>query len=283
MRPTVILGMHRSGTGLLAELLDDLGIFMGARLDSSHESLFFQKLNRWMLDQAQCSWDRPRAFDEVLADPELRSLIREYLDTFLGSPRNLSYMGILDGIRCRDPRNLDRRWGWKDPRNTFTLPIWEELVGPVNVVHIIRHGVDVARSLRERRSERLERRASLFRRFQPLAWLPVPRDRFAESTRTRTLDGGFSLWRTYVDRAREHVDRLDGSAIEIRYEDLLHDPERVLGDVTAELGLDPAPRSIEAATERIRTDRSYAYRGDEELSSFAKRHEKELASYGYEP
>lgn len=275
--------MHRSGTGLLAELLDDLGVFMGARVDSSHEALFFQHLNRWLLDQAPCSWDRPEAFDDVLADGELRALIEEYVDNVLSSPRVVSYLGLRDAIRYRDPRNLPRRWGWKDPRNTLTLPIWEGLMGSVDVVHIVRHGVDVARSLKERREERLNRRASLFEKFQALAWLPLPRDRFVESTRTSSLDGGFSLWQTYVDCARKHLGRLNGDSIEVRYEELLQDPDRILREVTDGLGLDPSSKAIDAAAERIRPGRSFAYRDAEELVEFAQRHSQDLSAYGYEP
>jgi LPS sulfotransferase NodH len=281
--PTVVIGMHRSGTGLLTELLDELGLFVGARLDSSHESLFFQTLNRWLLDQARCSWDRPEEFDELLEDSKLRALSADYLDSVLGSPRAASYIGLTGLLRGQDPRKLEGPWGWKDPRNTFTLPLWEDVIGPVQIVHIVRHGVDIADSLRRRRQHRLERRSQLFRRFEPLAWLPLPRDRFAESTRTASLEGGFTLWEAYVDRAREHVENARAEAVEIRYETLLEDPHRVLQSLAEDIGLDPTPKIIDAAADRIHPDRAYAYRDDDELTDFARKRADRLNDYGYEP
>jgi hypothetical protein len=41
-------------------------------------------------------------------------------------------------------------WGWKDPRNSITLPVWLKLFPDARVIHIVRNGVDVAESLYRR-------------------------------------------------------------------------------------------------------------------------------------
>ena len=41
--PIIITGKHRSGTSLLSKILIDQGIFMGSKLDSNSESIFFQR------------------------------------------------------------------------------------------------------------------------------------------------------------------------------------------------------------------------------------------------
>ena len=42
--PIIITGMHRSGTSLLSEILMKQGVFMGSKLDSNSESVFFQRI-----------------------------------------------------------------------------------------------------------------------------------------------------------------------------------------------------------------------------------------------
>lgn len=41
IQPIVILGMHRSGTTMITEILEQLGLFVGDQKDDNCESLFF--------------------------------------------------------------------------------------------------------------------------------------------------------------------------------------------------------------------------------------------------
>ena len=43
VEPVVVIGMHRSGTSIMAMLLDQLGVFMGSSRDQNYESTFFLK------------------------------------------------------------------------------------------------------------------------------------------------------------------------------------------------------------------------------------------------
>lgn len=67
--PIIIVGMHRSGTGLLVRLLERCGVFMGDKQTRNGESKFFQTLNRQMLDSFGCSW---RCVDFLPETAELR-------------------------------------------------------------------------------------------------------------------------------------------------------------------------------------------------------------------
>jgi hypothetical protein len=44
--PTIVLGVHGSGTSLATRLLMDMGLFMGLRLPANTEAACFQHLNR---------------------------------------------------------------------------------------------------------------------------------------------------------------------------------------------------------------------------------------------
>ena len=45
--PIIIAGMHRSGTSMVTNILKKLGLTIGSKLDSNHESIFFQRINIW--------------------------------------------------------------------------------------------------------------------------------------------------------------------------------------------------------------------------------------------
>ena len=60
IEPIIIIGMHRSGTTMITEFLDQLGLFVGAKLDPNHESLFFFDLNKWIFDVGIAKVDYPQ-------------------------------------------------------------------------------------------------------------------------------------------------------------------------------------------------------------------------------
>ena len=43
--PIILLGMHRSGTSMIAGMLEELGLFMGNHKDRNNEAFLFMKLN----------------------------------------------------------------------------------------------------------------------------------------------------------------------------------------------------------------------------------------------
>jgi len=57
--PVILLGMHRSGTTMVAELLDHLGLFLGEELESNHEALYFLELNAELFRRCNATWDQP--------------------------------------------------------------------------------------------------------------------------------------------------------------------------------------------------------------------------------
>jgi hypothetical protein len=144
-----VLGMHRSGTSLVAGLMRHLGIDLGpddALLppDSNNPSGYFEltelvHLNNEILAHYGGSWDEL---------PEL--------------PRGWEDSDELAQIRDRARRLLSRRfaaspqWGWKDPRTCVTLPFWQGLVPGLRYVICVRNPVDVAHSLRAREGEERE-------------------------------------------------------------------------------------------------------------------------------
>ena len=116
-------------------------------------------------------------------------------------------------------------FGWKDPRNTFTLPVWKQVFPNLRTLHIVRHGVDVAASLARRHAKALRAATG---ESVPSA-LTVIRDHalgVLSSRRGWTLAEALTMWEQYVEKARQESAALGERALEVRYEDLLLEPER---------------------------------------------------------
>ncbi|HUQ51863.1 MAG TPA: sulfotransferase, partial [Gammaproteobacteria bacterium] len=86
----------------------------------------------------------------------------------------------------------------------------------------------------------------------------------------------------YVEKARQESAALGGRALEIRFEDLLREPERVVPEV-ARFCRVPAPANQRNLLEGLETGRAFAFRRDPELVAFAASVPEVLGRYGYAP
>jgi hypothetical protein len=276
--PIAVIGMHRSGTRLLVDVLDKLGIFMGADRQADAESVTFMLINEGILHQCGAFWSEPMAAHFVLARPDavaqFAASAREALAAQLGQ-----YMG-------RSRWHLEARgsewpaFGWKDPRNTFTLPVWKEVFPKLRTIHIVRHGVDVAASLARRHAQALRAATG---ESVPSA-LTVIRDHalgVLSSRRGWTLAEALTMWEQYVEKAREESAALDERALEIRYEELLLQPERVISAIATFCRV--AAPAEHALLGGVEPSRAFAYRRDPELTAFADSMGSVLARHGYAP
>lgn len=279
--PIIVIGMHRSGTSLVTRVLEQLGLFMGWRKESNDEAWFFHLLNKWLLVQAGGSWECPGAIRHILEAEDVRRSVVDYLDMTMGSPRAVSYLGLRRYVRYRTIKNLDEPWGWKDPRNTFTLPLWLEVFPEARVIHVMRHGVDVAESLRRRHEWGYERLAKRMKVLRPLLRVWMVQRPLLPSGRCKTLEGGFTLWEEYMREARRHVAALGDRAFELRYEDFLAAPGEPLRALCAFCGLEVDEARMEAAVRGIKPERAYAYREDERLVAYAEGVREQLREWGY--
>lgn len=132
---TIIAGMHRSGTSLVASLARAAGIDVGARL-------------------LRANYDNPRGFFEdedfrELHEAVLRRQGRDALgpDFAVVAPEARERAQALALIAAR---GTNRAWGFKDPRATLFLEFWDELLPDARYVLLYRHPAEVALSLLRR-------------------------------------------------------------------------------------------------------------------------------------
>ena len=140
-RPVAIVGMHRSGTSMVAKLLQQAGLNLGDEADlmppaeenpeGFYEHLEFVRLNDEVLNAAGAGWDCPPAAGFNWED--------SVLDSFRARAR-----------RMADPLGERLPWGWKDPRTSLTLPFWRSAFGPLRIVVMVRNPLEVVTSLHRR-------------------------------------------------------------------------------------------------------------------------------------
>lgn len=283
-QPVIIIGMHRSGTSMLTRLLGTTGVLVGSRLTRNAESLFMNSLNYWIFQQSSATWDRPSGVDDLLAHENIRPHVTGYLNGVTHGPATIRYLGLSRWLKYGSLHGIAKPWAWKDPRNTFTLPLWLEVFPRARILHIKRHGVDVAQSLRLRHKRASENAIARYRRRQSLYDnnpMAPKRGGFGHAPAMASLHAGLELWRTYTERASRHVEDLGEQALELRFEDLLGAPERLLPGVLEFCGLNLDNLALRSAIDSIQPARKYAFEHDSELSAFARSNAETLAALGY--
>jgi hypothetical protein len=204
-RVILVLGMHRSGTSLIARSLECLGVELGPRANWSGPDNpdFAEDQDILGIDQAAMyftlgTWDSPAPLDWYT------------LPTLITSNFANRVRGLIAERIARHPV-----WGIKEPRMCRLLPFWrpmfETLGCEISVVHVVRHPMAVARSLEKRNS--------------------IP------------IDTGLALWHEYTTRAREDVDPA-WKTVTTRYESMMTDPvaqiERIGRGLDLEMNKDAA-------------------------------------------
>jgi hypothetical protein len=281
LAPVIIIGMHRSGTSMMTGLLEGLGLFIGANKDNNDESNFFQRMNDWTLKQAGGSWDNPKMIDALLENKSVRDLVTDYFRFSLHSPRQIFFLGWQNYLKGQRLNAMTTPWGWKDPRNTYTLPLWLELYPNAKIIHIYRNGIDVAESLRVRWQKDLERvQKTYVRQKSRYAFIPKFRT-FPLSVRCANLEQGFKLWEQHVERAHQQVEALGDRAIEVKYEDFLERPFYNLKRLAKFSNVQASDATLEKLVSKVRGSRSQAYKTNQELLHFSESVDERLRRYGY--
>jgi hypothetical protein len=77
------------------------------------------------------------------------------------------------------------------------------------------------------------------------------------------------------------VRNLRNRAIEVRYEELLSEPNRLLRHIVDFCELQAKEGDIERVAKQVKVERAYAYRSDPELEGFSARVAERLRRHGY--
>ncbi|MBS0018665.1 MAG: tetratricopeptide repeat protein [Arthrospira sp. SH-MAG29] len=132
--PVLVVGMHNSGTSILAEILHESGLFLGVNM-AHYESYFFSIfINNNLIMGGGSNWAKIPILTvkEVM---KFKDIVGDYIQQYWA----LNY--LLSGY------NGQQLWGFKDPRLCVLLPLYLDIFPNSKVVHIRRNPDDVAASL----------------------------------------------------------------------------------------------------------------------------------------
>ena len=159
--PVVVGGVGGSGTRLIAEILQRVGIYLGRDLNSAKDNLWFTLLFR-----------RPRWFERALVSGDPSEVMRSlswFEDAMLGRLRADEdvFQALDDAVEELVSQGLDREfvegrrrhfidwgtsapdvhsWGWKEPNSHIYLEFLAQHFGDrISYVHVIRDGIELVR------------------------------------------------------------------------------------------------------------------------------------------
>ena len=127
----IISGMHRSGTSLIASLLQSGGIQIGDRLLGSNQS---NSLGHYE------DLDFLSFHQQILGEENRDGLKLELAVNIEG--RHADGAKVLIEQRSEQPL-----WGWKDPRSVLFLDFWKEQMPTAKAILVYRHPIEVIISL----------------------------------------------------------------------------------------------------------------------------------------
>jgi hypothetical protein len=269
---------------MVTRLLEELGLFVGWRLDENYEAAFFSRHNSWLLNSAGGRWDTPACIDYLYADTEGVDLALQYLGHRMSSISCYEYFGPARWLKYRSSIfSITEPWGWKDPRNTLALPLWIGLFSEARIIHVIRNGIDVANSLLWRQKDALRSAGDKLRRHGLLFRLRPKRGWFGTSPRVLSRAEGFRLWEEYMDYVEKFTQPISNAVVEVCYEEFVSDPGPILSRLVEFAGLDPDPATLLQVCATVRKDRSYSFTKDEAARDLweSVRLTKWMARYGY--
>lgn len=213
--PVLVLGVSRSGTTLLKEMLD-----RHSELAIPSESYFIPQL-----------WDRHgerSSPEEVVEDLARIARVREWgvtpEDVRSRLPEAARFADVVDAVyRSYAEARGKTRYGDKTPSYMQHLALLDRVFPGAQYVHIVRDG-----------------------RAAGLSFMAMKRRPRFNLGRPRRLAEFACAWRLEVEGAQRFGQRLgSGRYLELRYEDLVAEPEARLREVCAFLGLELEPGQLE--------------------------------------
>ncbi len=172
-------------------------------------------------------------------------------------------------------------WGDKTPDYGLCMGLLQRMWPSAKFLHVVRDGRDVALSMSEVLSFRLQA-AWRICYWPTVAWEKAYAARLPEAEAEIPMHAFFDLWRRRLVRTRDEASRLPpGSYLEIRYEDLLEAPHPTLDRAASFLGLPAAAGWVEQTVAQVRGDNRKKNSERPEYQELTRRHGEILESLGF--
>jgi glycosyltransferase involved in cell wall biosynthesis len=195
--PVFILGMHRSGTTMVAQALAAAGVYPGAICDHNSEPLYAIDINERLLEEANGNWWN------VPAESALEAAVKSGMSALKARDLYAAHLKISTGSSLRQWMHYAGPWLVKDPRLSLTLPWWLERFPNAKVIWVLRDEAAVVDSLLRRQSLSYEAQSAL------------------------GAEGALELARAYTSNAAKLLKRYGVDYRAVHYEDLTSSDEAI--------------------------------------------------------
>ncbi|MEP6810209.1 MAG: sulfotransferase, partial [Chthoniobacterales bacterium] len=212
--PIIVFNKSHSGSRLLARLLKEAGVFMGAHQNDSDDSEDIFELVEYLVRQYYPDYS-PLWNPAAPADPTLPDLIRKVFAAHTE--------GFIPG----------GRWGWKLCETTYIVPVLDFLFPNARYIHLIRDGRDVAFSDHRAPNNPFWKKI-YFNTEHVFAWRGLRFHRRDYERRSHIYNA--LHWANSVAVGRAYGAMLRERYLEVRYEDLCERFESTAERVLAFIG-----------------------------------------------
>ncbi len=205
--PLILMGRGGSGTRMLSHFAEDVGYFLGNKLNPSKDSIEWTELT----------------FEIIKfygGEIELPTDEKKYRDQILSKANEVLYTG-----------NYPKKWGWKMPQTLLYFPILANVFPNAKFVHIIRHPIPCLVGSGKVKADKTAKMHGLGNFLLPSAYsyFHGSEEKLKELDPNNTIQqillGAYS-WNHQVDRAIKYGrESLGDRYLEIKYEDVCRDPQ----------------------------------------------------------
>ncbi len=256
--PVVVFNKSHSGSRVLARLLQAGGVFMGEDRNESEDAADMLRL--------------------------VQPLVERYYPEFAGLMRDgdASLEPLVDSVLDHQLRGRcpGQRWGWKLCETLYILPVLHRIFPDGWFVHLIRDGRDVAFSDHVAPVEPFWRKV-YFDTDRIAAWNGRRLDHRSYQSAPHVFNARH--WVNSVTVARHYGAMIGARYLEIRYEDLVSDPQDTARRLFATLDLPVEPAMIAEFAASVTRDRVGKHRHvhPRRLAEALEVLEPTLAAFGY--
>ena len=199
--PNVIGATGGSGTRVVARICREAGMYTGERLNAYEDALDFGAFSdRWINGFLTAGRDLDAPIvSEIRA--ELSDLVERHLEAM---------------------PDTAPRWGWKEPRSIYLLPVFRAAMPSLRFLHFVRDGRDMALSDNQKQ---LEKHSVAVLAGERLGW--------------RRAVKSIALWNRVNTWAADYGEReLGSSYLRVRFEDLCAQPHETIAEILEFFGLE---------------------------------------------
>ena len=252
--PVIVFNASHSGSRLLALMLGRLGVFMGSNLNDSEDSLDLFDLVKYLVEAH--APDYSRLFGE--GDPGLAARVGAAIGSHLAH------------------RAPGQPWGWKLCETGHALPVISRLFPNARCIHLLRDGRDVAFSPFVAPKARFWRKI-YFNDDQIDSWRGLRMTQRAYRAHGHVFNA--ARWVNSVTLGRTHGVMLGERYLEMRYEQLVADPQAELARLAQFLAMPPV--DFDAGEVRAQSVGKWRRQRPREIAEAMAVLEPTLGAFGY--